>query len=219
VKGNVLGFDPETNTGAISGHDGNRYDFATQDWHGPARPRHGDLVDFQIDGRRAHEIYLIEPEYVRPGFWQFYFSSTGRISRSQYWLKFVVPVFVIGLVIGLLRLINGEIKSGPFSTLGFLFQLATLWPGIALLVKRIHDRNKSGHLAWLLYVPLIIMVVTLIGGGIALAVDSKVVAGTLFIISGVLGVMVAIVAIWFFIEFGCFRGTIGANRYGPDPVR
>jgi uncharacterized membrane protein YhaH (DUF805 family) len=28
-----------------------------------------------------------------------------------------------------------------------------------------------------------------------------------------------IVSLWFFVEFGCLRGTIGANRYGPDPVR
>jgi uncharacterized membrane protein YhaH (DUF805 family) len=26
------------------------------------------------------------------------------------------------------------------------------------------------------------------------------------------------ISIWFFIEFGCMRGTIGANAYGPDPV-
>ena len=219
MRGNVIGFDPDTNTGAISGHDGSRYDFATQDWHGSARPRHGDLVDFQIDGRRAHDVYLIEPEYVRPGFWQFYFSPRGRISRSQYWLKLFLPVFAVGLVLGLLRLANGEVTSGPFSTLGFLFHLAVLWPGIAILVKRIHDRNKSGWLAWLLYAPLIVIIITLIGGGIAIAVGNNVAGGTLFIISGVLGIFLVIVAIWFFIEFGCLRGTIGANRYGPDPTR
>ena len=27
-----------------------------------------------------------------------------------------------------------------------------------------------------------------------------------------------VVGVWFFIEFGCMRGTVGANRYGPDPV-
>ena len=26
------------------------------------------------------------------------------------------------------------------------------------------------------------------------------------------------VGIWFFIELGCLRGTIGANQYGPDPL-
>ena len=53
MKGNVIGFDPDTNTGAVSGHDGNRYDFATVDWRGHAQPRHGDLVDFQALGQRA----------------------------------------------------------------------------------------------------------------------------------------------------------------------
>ena len=27
------------------------------------------------------------------------------------------------------------------------------------------------------------------------------------------------ISIWFFIEFGCMRGTVGENRFGPDPVR
>ena len=26
------------------------------------------------------------------------------------------------------------------------------------------------------------------------------------------------IGIWFFIEFGCLRGTVGSNRFGPDPV-
>lgn len=30
--------------------------------------------------------------------------------------------------------------------------------------------------------------------------------------------IVLVVLVWFFIEFGCMRGTIGVNRYGPDPV-
>lgn len=25
-------------------------------------------------------------------------------------------------------------------------------------------------------------------------------------------------SLWWFIEFGCLRGTIGPNRFGPDPV-
>ena len=27
-----------------------------------------------------------------------------------------------------------------------------------------------------------------------------------------------VIGIWFFVEFGCMRGTIGDNRFGPDPV-
>ena len=73
MRGNVIGFDPDTNTGAVSGHDGNRYDFVTQEWRGRMPPRHGDVVDFQAQGGRAFDINLIEPEYVRPTIGQFYF--------------------------------------------------------------------------------------------------------------------------------------------------
>jgi hypothetical protein len=34
MRGNVIGFDPDTNTGAIGGYDGKRYDFVTQEWGG-----------------------------------------------------------------------------------------------------------------------------------------------------------------------------------------
>lgn len=214
MKGNVIGYDADTNTGAISGHDGRRYDFATQDWRGDALPRHGDVVDFSPEGDRATQIYLIEPQYVRPGFWAFLFSPRGRISRKQYWLYFVLPVTAVGIVLGILTLI----PSGFFKMLPSLFQIVMLWPGIAILVKRIHDRNKSGWLVWLFYIPAILALIFLIGTIIAGVSSATAAAATLGIIAAVLGVMFFGVAIWFFIEFGCLRGTIGANRYGPDPV-
>ena len=27
-----------------------------------------------------------------------------------------------------------------------------------------------------------------------------------------------IVGLWFFVELGCLRGTVGPNQYGPDPL-
>src|SRR5260370_13769275 len=57
MKGNVIGFDPDSNAGAISGHDGNRYDFVRLDWRGSARPSRGAVVDFVADGQRATQIY------------------------------------------------------------------------------------------------------------------------------------------------------------------
>jgi hypothetical protein len=38
MKGNVIGFDPDSNTGAISGHDGRRYDFVRLEWRSPNAP-------------------------------------------------------------------------------------------------------------------------------------------------------------------------------------
>lgn len=213
MQGNVIGFDAAGNAGAITGHDGKRYDFRTFDWHGQEQPHHGDIVDFVPEGKRATNVYPMAPEYVPPTFGQFYFSLRGRISRSQYWLRFLLPVLAIGIVLNLLQTVGID----GARTVSHLFNLLVLWPGIAVLVKRIHDRNKSGALVWLLYGPLLVAiavtVIALIG-----AVMNTGEAGVLGLVSGALWVLVVGVAIWFFVEFGCIRGTIGPNRYGPDPV-
>jgi uncharacterized membrane protein YhaH (DUF805 family) len=228
MRGNVIGFDPDTNTGAISGHDGNRYDFATVDWRGHAQPRHGDVVDFQALGQRATEIYLIQAEYVTPGFGAFYFSPSGRISRSQYWLRFMLPYFGITFGLEILAAIGGanSVFAGVIGIILMIFSLVAVWPSIAMLVKRIHDRNKSGWLCLALYIPVILFSITLavwivtfvvaIASGKSEAAAS---VGALGAIVGILGVVTAGIGIWFFVEFGCLRGTIGDNRFGPDPVR
>ncbi len=220
MKGNVIGFDADTNTGAISGHDGHRYEFATLDWHSHSRPQHGDLVDFAPEGHEAKQIYLVEPEYVKPSFGQFYFSSRGRISRSQYWLRFFIPVFIIGIILDVIAVaIAGAGGGRGGGILPDIFQLLVLWPGIAVLINRIHARNKSGALVWVLYGPMIPAILLLILAIAVAAAGNREAAIGLSVGSGVLWVVVALVSIWFFIEFGCMRGTIGANRFGPDPVR
>ena len=228
MRGNVIGFDPDTNTGAVSGHDGNRYDFVTQDWHGRMPPRHGDVVDFQGQGGRALDIYLIEPEYVRPTVGQFYFSAKGRISRAQYWLRFMVPYFVIYFAIDIATVAVDEDSTAHTVLSGILglFLLAALWPSIAILVKRIHDRNKPGWLCLALYIPVILFIVLLIvwlAGAIAKAAATGTFDapefGALAIIVVLLAMISSGISLWFFVEFGCLRGTIGPNRYGADPVR
>jgi len=213
MKGNVIGFDAAGNAGAISGYDGNRYDFTTLDWHGQERPRHGDIVDFVPQGERATQVYPLAPEYVAPTFGQFYLSLRGRISRSQYWLRFFLPVFAVGFVLNLLQTLG--VEGGR--TASHLFNLLVLWPGIAVLVKRIHDRNKSGALVWLLYGPLLLAILMTIAAIIYAVVNSGEGEG-LGLLSGALWVLVVGIAIWFLIEFGCMRGTIGPNQFGPDPV-
>jgi uncharacterized membrane protein YhaH (DUF805 family) len=228
MKGNVIGFDPDTNSGAISGHDGQRYDFATVDWRAQSQPRHGDIVDFQTDGRRATQIYLVEPEYVAPSFGQFYFSPSGRISRSQYWLKFMLPYIGISVVLQILAAAGGPGSAFyiVISVILFIFSLVAFWPSIAILVKRIHDRNKSGWFCLVLYIPMIIFIILLfvwlaailiaVAAGSAASAPS---IGAFGVVVLIVGLVCGGIGIWFFIEFGCLRGTIGANRFGPDPVR
>jgi len=228
MKGNVLGFDPDTNTGAISGYDGQRYDFVTAEWRGAGRPRRGDVVDFQAVDQRATEIFLVEPVYVQPSFWQFYFSPTGRISRSQYWLRFWLPYLAIYIALNLTAKIAGQSSDLgiAISIVTSILSLITFWPWIALLVKRMHDRNKAWWWIWFYFVPALLFCVLLIvwlGAAIlSIAAGETDIAlpalGGLGAVVIVLGLIWFGTFIWFFVEFGCLRGTIGSNRFGPDPV-
>jgi uncharacterized membrane protein YhaH (DUF805 family) len=104
------------------------------------------------------------------------------------------------------------------------------WPSIAILIKRIHDRNKSGWTCLILYAPLAIFMILLSAwlATSAAAIVAALETGSLALLPalGALGIAMVLIGIasvgiclWFFIEFGCLRGTIGANRFGPDPVR
>ncbi|HYM71948.1 MAG TPA: DUF805 domain-containing protein [Stellaceae bacterium] len=229
MKGNVIGFDPDTNTGAISGHDGNRYDFATADWRAHSPPRHGDVVDFQPEGRRAAQIYLVQAEYVPPSFGAFYFSPSGRISRSQFWLRAILPIWGIWTILYIITvsMAIGEstVGAGIFGFLLVIYTLVIIWPAFATYIKRIHDRNKS---AWFILIPLIpgvllsiVWSVALIGAVSSIATGSQAGVGVLVGAGAFTWILLLVhigVSIWFFVEFGCLRGTIGDNRFGPDPV-
>ena len=214
MRGNVIGFDPDRRTGAINGFDGKRYDFGGGDWPGVSRPRRGDLVDFLPEGQRAEQITLIEPERVEPTLGRFYFSTAGRVSRSQYWLRFFLPFLLIGLALNLLQLLDYR----TFSVLSSFFGLLVLWPSVALLIKRMHDRDKPGWVIWILYGPMIAAVTFTVSAFYAIGTGSISAAWTTGVTAILLWLTSIAIGFWFLIEFGCMRGTIGANRYGPDPV-
>jgi len=219
VRGNVIGFDPDTNTGVVSGEDGTRYDFATADLQASGPIGRGDHVEFTPEAGRARRIALLEPAYKRPSLAQFYFSPRQRISRSQYWLRYFLPVSGIIVILRVAAVIHGEApREGTLVTAVNVFYLAALWPSIAALVKRMHDRDRSGWLSLFFYVPLFIGLP--IGMFAVYLVESgDIHDGNRLAILGAIALGGAgLVGVWFFIEFGCMRGTIGANRYGVDPL-
>ena len=126
-----------------------------------------------------------------------YFDFNGRSRRAEFWLFLLligIVVFVLAELERMLGLVvNYDAVSADPSGLssyevhihaGYLtglFLLATIIPYIAVAVRRLHDRDRTGW--WLLigFVPLI--------GAITLLV--------------------------FFVR----RGTVGPNRFGPDPLQ
>jgi len=76
----------------------------------------------------------------------------------------------------------------------------------AVGVKRLHDRDKSGWWILLFYVAPSVL------GSIANTREQPL-AGF------VLGVASFAISIWGLVELGFLRGTVGPNRYGPDPLQ
>ena len=70
-----------------------------------------------------------------------YVSFKGRASRSEYWYW----TLFVTLASTILQILDGALGS---VLLNSIFSLATLLPGIAVAVRRLHDVNKSGW--WLL---------------------------------------------------------------------
>ena len=65
--------------------------------------------------------------------------------------NFIIAV-VLGLIDGLLGTYDPEIGIG---VLGGLYSLAVIIPGLAVLVRRLHDVGKSGWMFFIILIPLI----------------------------------------------------------------
>jgi uncharacterized membrane protein YhaH (DUF805 family) len=85
---------------------------------------------------------------------------------------------------------------------GGIVYIAVIISGIAVGIKRLHDRDKSGW--WLLVFYLGPSVLSGLGASTGFQVG--------------FGIASFALALWAFVELGCLRGTAGANQYGPDPL-
>ena len=59
MQGRILHYSIQANQGAISGDDGERYNFAGTAWSLSEPPKSGDYVDFTIQDGQADAIYLL----------------------------------------------------------------------------------------------------------------------------------------------------------------
>lgn len=122
MKGDVLGFDPDRNTGAISGHDGQRYEFVTLEWRGSSRPLRGETVDFVADGSRATQIYPLTRRFNPDE------ASTANVVYILYLVGLVVGVTSI---VGVIMAYVNRADAPEWVRTHYRFQIRTFW--IALL--------------------------------------------------------------------------------------
>lgn len=90
-----------------------------------------------------------------------YAVFTGRATRREFWM-FHLFQLIIAVVLGIVDGILGTGGSGsPVGVLVALYWFATLLPSLAVLVRRLHDTNRSGW--WVLFglIPLVGFIVLL----------------------------------------------------------
>ncbi|PWR20702.1 DUF805 domain-containing protein [Zavarzinia compransoris] len=85
-----------------------------------------------------------------------YVDFNGRARRAEYWW-FVLFTVIVSLVLGAIdALIFGTSLLGP------LYSLAVLLPSLGVLVRRLHDTNRSGWWILISFVPLVGFIVLLV---------------------------------------------------------
>lgn len=143
-----------------------------------------------------------------------YTSFEGRINRKPYWIGLIVLVIIMMVIVfGASFLLIGSIVEPTFQTrlVTFVLQLLFLYPSTALMVKRLHDRNRPSYWAAFILVPMVLKSLTDLVGMTGDPLNQNA-------LDYLLNIIVFVVSIWFFVELGCLRGTVGSNQYGPDPL-
>jgi len=86
-----------------------------------------------------------------------YANFGGRASRGEYWwytLANVIVYVALNIV--------GSALGDSMSLLGGLYALATFIPGLAVLVRRLHDTGKSGWMSLLALIPLVGLIILIV---------------------------------------------------------
>ena len=132
-----------------------------------------------------------------------YATFTGRASRSEYWW-WALFTFLVGVVCNIIGGVLG------ITWLSGIVSLALFIPGLAVLVRRLHDINMSG---WWAALPCVISIVC---GGFAGAYLMDVNNSTLGILTGASGIVCFVIGI-VFIVWLCKPSYMDDNQYGPIP--
>ena len=97
-------------------------------------------------------------DYFKKVVTQNYATFEGRARRAEYWyFQLFNLIFVLGLyILGILFIALGwNIIAFILMGLLLLLSLGLLLPSISVLVRRLHDTDRSGWWYWISLIPLI----------------------------------------------------------------
>jgi len=119
MRGTVLGFDPDTNRGAIVCPDGSRYDFVAPEWRGTGRPGHGTEVDFIAAGSHAVQIYPVATD-----------PREGETAKIIYILYLVSLVVGLTAIVGVVMAYMNRADAPAWVATHYRLQIRTFWIGL-----------------------------------------------------------------------------------------
>ena len=138
-----------------------------------------------------------------------YADFSGRAPRAEYWW-YALGLIIVFIILSVVESIVGlkGMVFGIYGPLTILLWAATIVPGLAVGVRRLHDTNRS---AWwlLLLVPYAISAVLAMR---AVASGSLVGLGSAGVL-GLIGLLCAIALLVFMV----LPSTPGDNNYGANP--
>lgn len=121
------------------------------------------------------------------------FSFSGRLNRQGFWLGFIINFIFLFIF---------TIFINPISQLFFIFLplWLTCFSLSSVIVKRLHDRNRSGKALFMVLIPILCYYV------------STMAEGTMQFLLGT--AMPAFIGAVLFLEWGVFAGNPEPNQYG-----
>ncbi len=144
----------------------------------------------------------------------------GRLNRQPFWLVLIILMivamvitFVVGYAMTGPRFIQ-QYSQGEAQFEGAVAELiggfVVLYPWLAISVKRLHDRGRTGW--WCVpFIALQFIVNILELLGLSIRYSSNLAGWAFSLVTLALGVV-------YLIDLGILKGTPGPNQYGPDPL-
>lgn len=141
-----------------------------------------------------------------------YTSYEGRINRKTYLLA-ILPLIAAGYALLAAFFVLHILAPGArdFTLFGSAIFFVWCYPGSAVVVKRLHDRNQPGYFAAYFFGVQILKTFADLFGLTTTNFLAMSTPDYLFLI-------MYIPIFWVGIGLAVRRGTVGPNQYGPDPI-
>jgi uncharacterized membrane protein YhaH (DUF805 family) len=84
-----------------------------------------------------------------------YVGFSGRARRKEYWMYTLFTILFAMVAAILDSMVGSNIYPLPYGYIYSFYAVATFLPGLAVVVRRLHDVGKSGWMCLIIFIPII----------------------------------------------------------------